>query len=91
MNSIHCCCYGLFLVGVASSASAATQGPLPPAPDQQLAIKARRQLEEWNNSFRYNFNPWDVVTLQNAILASSTYGFIRANPTRTYSDDGLPL
>lgn len=57
----------------------------------RLAMKARRQLEEWNNSFRYNFNPWDVTTLQNAILASPTYGFIKTNPTGKYGDDGLPL
>ncbi len=57
----------------------------------RLALTARRHLEQWNNSFRYNFNPWDVVTLQNAILASPTYSFIKNNPAGKYGDDGLPL
>jgi hypothetical protein len=57
----------------------------------RLATKARRHLEEWSNSFRYLFNPWDVVTLQNAITASPTYGFIKLNPGGSYGDDGLPL
>jgi hypothetical protein len=57
----------------------------------RLAMAARRHLEQWSNSFRYLFNPWDVVTLQNAITASPTYAFIKANPAGSYGVDGLPL
>jgi hypothetical protein len=57
----------------------------------RLAMAARRHLEQWSNSFRYLFNPWDVVTLQNAITASPTYAFIKADPAGHYGDDGLPL
>jgi acetylornithine deacetylase/succinyl-diaminopimelate desuccinylase-like protein len=53
MSSIHCWCYGLFLAGVASSASAATQGPLPPQPDRQLGRELIKELVETNTTHTY--------------------------------------
>lgn len=83
---------GLFNVYSAPSVA----GPFPFVPTggiyleaHRLAIKMRRNQDQYPGDWAYALYQSDVTALQNAIKASPTYTNFFTNPTATYGDDGV--